>query len=150
METLQAIFLERGLVNVRTYIQSGNVVFESAQSEATLKAVLRQALTEKMGRDIGILIRTRPELQAVLEANPFPRAVPAQVGVLFLPKPAPKNFLTALTITGPEELQVFGREVFIHYPNGMGRSNLKLPPAASDGTIRNLNTVAKLFAMMKE
>ncbi|MFZ0018794.1 MAG: hypothetical protein WAL10_15805 [Acetobacteraceae bacterium] len=48
---------------------------------------------------------------------------------------------------GGEELRAVKREVFIHYPNGMGRSKLELPPAVTDGTTRNLNTVAKLVAM---
>jgi uncharacterized protein (DUF1697 family) len=147
MKELQSLFLERGLKNVRTYIQSGNVVFESVHDEARLKADLELALTRKMGKGVAVLIRTSGELQAVLDANPFPSAAPARVGVVFLSEPAPSNLLEGLKISGREELHLAGREIFIHYPDGMGRSKLKLPPLASNGTSRNINTVARLVAM---
>ena len=139
--------VELGLEKVRTYIQSGNVVFESRFPESILRANLEQALFEKMGKHVGVLIRTASELRAILDANPFPVAKPAQVGVVFLPEPAPGSLLTGWMIPGREELRVIGREIFIHYPDGMGRSKLKLPSRAASGTTRNLNTVAKLAAM---
>jgi uncharacterized protein (DUF1697 family) len=149
MKELQALFVATGLTSVRTYIQSGNVVFESGQSEAKLQADLEQALTNKMGRKVGVLIRTASALHATLEANPFPNAPPARVGVVFLPEPAPTNLLAGVKVPGREELHLADREIFIHYPDGMGRSKLKLPPLASRGTTRNLNTVAKLVAMTR-
>ena len=147
MKDLQATCVDLGLEDVQTYIQSGNVVFTSQMRERTLKQKLEHAVSEKMGKDIGVLIRTASELRSILEANPFPTANPARVGVVFLPEPAPSGLLNGLVIPGREELRPIGREIFVHYPDGMGRSKLKLPSRAANGTVRNLNTVAKLAAM---
>ena len=147
MKELQAICVKLGLEKVQTYIQSGNVVFESRMPERILRENLEQALSEKMGRPATVLIRTASELRAALDANPFPAAKPAQVALVFLPEPGPSDLLTGLAITGREEVRLIGREIFIHYPDGMGRSKLKLPSGAANGTARNLNTVAKLAAM---
>lgn len=146
MADLQALCSELGLGNVRTYIQSGNVVFESERPEAALKRMLEAAITKRLGRAVQVLIRTAAELKAILEANPFPDAQADQVGVIFLPKPVRPTELAEIVIQGREEVQAVGREVFVHYPDGMGRSKLKLP-FATDGTTRNLNTVGKLLAM---
>lgn len=146
MEDLQAICVARGLANVRTQGQSGNVLFQSDRTERSLKQELERAATDKMGRTVGVLIRTIPELRAALNANPFRKADPSFVGVIFLPKALPPRLLTELALEGPEELQMIGREVFVYYPDGIGRSKLKLPFAA-DGTTRNLNTIAKILAM---
>jgi uncharacterized protein (DUF1697 family) len=66
--------------------------------------------------------------------------------VFFLPDPPPKNVLAGVVSPDGEELAIRGRELFVHYPNGMGRSKLKVP-LWNVGTSRNLNTVAKLAAM---
>ena len=147
MGELQSMCVKLGLDNIRTYIQSGNVVFESQMPERILRAKLEQALHERMGKHVTVLIRTASELRATLDANPFPSARPAQVGVVFLPEPAPCSLLTGLVIPGQEELRPMGREIFIHYPDGMGRSKLKLPSQVANGTTRNLNTVSRLAAM---
>jgi uncharacterized protein (DUF1697 family) len=147
MNELQTLFAEHGLEKVRTYIQSGNVIFESGKTEAKLTAELEGALLDKVGKRVGVLVRTASELQAALDANPFRDAAPARVGVVFLSKTAPHDLLAGLKIPGREELHLAGREIIIHYPDGMGRSKLRLPAPASDGTTRNLNTLAKLVAI---
>jgi uncharacterized protein (DUF1697 family) len=149
MQDLQALCAERGLENVRTYIQSGNVVFGSKLSESALRTELEAAIAARLHRQVGVLIRTAAELRTILQANPFPDARPAQVGVMFLPKPPPADIFTGLAIPGREAVRPVGREVFVHYPDGMGRSKLKLPFAA-EGTTRNLNTIARLLAMTED
>jgi uncharacterized protein (DUF1697 family) len=146
MQDLQALCVACGLNNVRTYLQSGNVVFDTKLPEQTLRRTLERAITDRMGRPIAVLLRTPEELRAVLDANPFPDAEPSLVGISFLPKAVPVRILDALALDGPEDVRMIGREVFVHYPNGIGRSKMKLPFAA-DGTIRNLNTVTALAAI---
>ena len=68
--------------------------------------------------------------------------------VFFLPDPPPRDVLAGVASPDGEELAVRGRELFVHYPNGMGRSKLKVP-LWNVGTSRNLNTVAKLAAMTR-
>jgi uncharacterized protein (DUF1697 family) len=146
MQELRALCADLGLTDVRTYIQSGNVVFQSSDTEATLTQTLTRAITDRTGRPAGVLIRTTPELRATVAANPFLNANPSQVGVIFLPKRVPADSVTGLAIPGREEVRLIGREVFVHYPDGMGRSRLKLQFAV-DGTTRNLNTASRLLAM---
>lgn len=147
MKDLQALCSELGLANVRTYIQSGNVVFDSQEPEAVLRRQLERAIANRLGRPVRVLIRTAIELKSVIDANPFPDAESAKIGVVFLPKPVPVPVLAGIAVPGPEEVRAVGREVFVHYPDGMGRSKLKLPFAA-EGTMRNLNTVATLLGMV--
>jgi uncharacterized protein (DUF1697 family) len=147
MKDLRGLCEELGCEKVRTYIQSGNVVCESGISEAALRKKLEAALTDKTGREVSVLIRTASELRAALDANPYPHAALARVAVVFLHKAAPSDLLTGLVIPGREEVRAVGREIFVHYPDGMGRSKLKLPPLATQGTARNLNTVGRLAAM---
>jgi uncharacterized protein (DUF1697 family) len=146
MRDLAALCTRLGLKEVRTYIQSGNVVFKSGLSEKNIRSMLEPALAERLGKKTDVMVRTAAELRSVLKGNPFPDAKPAQVAVVFLTAPAPGNLLDDLSIPGPEEVHPAGREIYIHYPNGMGKSKLKLPRAIV-GTARNLNTVAKLSEM---
>jgi uncharacterized protein (DUF1697 family) len=138
-----------GFGRVATYIQSGNVVFQTKRSEASVQKLLEQSLTEKMGKPVGVLVRSGEELSAVLENNPFPDAPPDRVIVLFLATPTPRGALDAIETPGGERLAARGREIFIHYPDGQGTSRLKLP-FQKMGTGRNLNTVRKLSAMLGE
>ena len=147
MKELSALCTELGLAKVRTYIQSGNVVFESRLSEEKVRAALEKALAERMRKTIDVMVRTAAELRSVLEANPFPDAQPAKVAVVFRSGPAPKGLLENLVIPGGEEVRLGKREIYIHYPDGMGRSKLKLSSAVGVVTVRNINTVAKLVAM---
>lgn len=146
MQELAALCTDLGFANVRTYIQSGNVVFASPLTEPEAAGTLEQALAAKMGKRVDVMVRTAAELRATLAANPFPAADPAKVGVVFLAAPAPLDRLERIVIPGPEEVRAAGREIFIHFPDGMGRSKLKLPSAIV-GTTRNINTVAKLAAL---
>lgn len=133
-----------GLAEVKTYIQSGNVVFRSKLGEAAVCRKLEPALEKKLGKPVGVLVRTAEELGAIIENNPFPKAAPNRVLIFFLPKALASGALRDLKIPGSEEVVPAGREVYVHYPDGMGRSKLKLP-FANVGTGRNLNTVIKVL-----
>lgn len=150
MPELKAICEDLGFTNVRTYIQTGNVLFESGDSEAQVVEKLEQALQESKQRYIAVMVRSAKELEAVLANNPFPDASPSQVGVLFFSKPVPKDVFEGFTTTEPEEVVVSGREIYINYVNGMGRSKLKLPKMPEQGTARNINTVAKLVELSEK
>lgn len=147
MTELRTICESAGLKNVRTYIQSGNVLFNSAKAEHDLVSLLEARLEAHKARQIPVMIRTAEELEATLTANPFSHAPPARVGVLFLAVAPPQDSLKDVVIPGREELVTGTRELFIHYPDGMGRSKLKLPKAFGAGTMRNMNTVAKLVQL---
>jgi uncharacterized protein (DUF1697 family) len=149
MADLQRLCAEAGFTQVKTYIQSGNAVFAANVGEARVKAALEQALSAHMGKPCRAIVRTGTELADVLARNPFAKQPPNRVIVAFLDKAAPKDALEALVAPGGEAVRLSGREVFIHYPEGQGRSKLKLPLLA-EATGRNINTVAKLAAMAAE
>jgi uncharacterized protein (DUF1697 family) len=147
MKELSALCTGLEFEKVRTYIQSGNVVFESKLSEKSVRAKLEEVLTKKLGKKADVLVRTPSELRSILEANPFPEAHPSRVSVVFLSNPVAKDLLDTVVAPGGEEVRLGQREVYIHYPAGMGRSKLKLRFPGDAGTARNINTIAKLLAL---
>jgi uncharacterized protein (DUF1697 family) len=148
MSELRELCEHAGFANVTTYIQSGNVVFTSELAAAKVRQKLETALRTKMGKPVGVLLRTPAQLETIVKRNPFKKAAPNQVLVLFLDRAAPKGALAEIEIPGREKLEGSGREVFIHYPDGMGRSKLKTP-FAKTATGRNLNTVRKLAELSR-
>lgn len=147
MVDLAALCTDIGFADVRTYIQSGNVVFWTALSDEKAAATLAKALAAHMGQPVDVIVRDAQALARILQRNPFRDEEPARVVVLCCAERVPKGLVDGLT--GPDgELVVAGeRDVYIHYPNGQGRSKLKLPKALGICTARNVNTVTKLLAM---
>lgn len=143
MTELRAMCERLGFNRVRTYIASGNVVFQSALSEPRVKAALERALEEYAGKPAGVVVRTGAELAAILAANPFSAAAPERTVAIFLDAEPPANTLATVSGSGSEQIALGKREIYVHYPDGIGRSRLKIAAAAT-GTARNINTVAKL------
>jgi uncharacterized protein (DUF1697 family) len=146
MADLREIASALGFQNPRTYIASGNLVLESQLGAAKVKQALEAALLKRFGKPCAVLVRSAAELQQVLEDNPFPKAEPSKLLVLFLDAAPDKKALAAVTAPDGEQVEAGAREVYIHFPNGMGRSKLKIP-LASISTGRNLNTVRALLQM---
>lgn len=147
MTELAALCNGLGFSHVRTYIQSGNVIFDSPLGRDAVHHALAQALNKTMGNPVDVMLRTAAELDAILKANPFPAAEPSKVAVVFCSGNLPKGWLELLRIPGSEEVQPGKKEIYIHYPEGMGKSKLKLPPSTGAATARNINTVTKLLAL---
>ena len=146
MAELKSMCAALGFKNVRTYIASGNVVFESGAAEARVKSLLEARLNKYAGKSVGVVVRKPAELAAVLKANPFPRAAPNRTLVTFLDAPPPKDALTQAAGRTNEEMRLGIREIFVHYPEGAGTSKLRIP-AAKAGTARNINTVGALVKL---
>jgi len=89
---------------------------------------------------------TAAEMAEILAANPFAAGAPNRTMTIFLDDPPPPAALDASSGKHDEEMALGRREIYIHYPNGMGRSKLHIP-AARSGTARNMNTVAMLAEM---
>ncbi len=149
MSELAAMCKRAGFRDVRTYIASGNVVFESKKAEPQVKAALEKKLSAYAGKPVGVLVRSAAEIAEVLKRNPFPKAAPNRTIAIFLDEAPPADALKTVTGRKDEELRLGKREIYVHYGEGMGTSKLKIP-AAKAGTARNMNTVAKLAAMAKE
>jgi uncharacterized protein (DUF1697 family) len=146
MTKLKSMCNDAGFTGVETYIASGNVVFASKAAAAKVKAEFEARLLEHFGKPMGLVVRTASEMAAVLKANPFPRAEPKHTYAIFLDKRPPADTLETATGRSDEKMALGDREIYVHYPDGMGRSKLRIP-AAKLGTARNMNTVAKLAEM---
>jgi uncharacterized protein (DUF1697 family) len=149
MTELTTICTDLGFQSVRTWIASGNVVLQSRKSERAVKSTLEAALTQRMGRPVGVLVRTAPEIAAVLAANPFPANHNSKVMAIFLDTPPAADALTTLKNQTKEELRLGLREIYVYYPDGQGQSRLVIP-VLKYGTARNMNTIAKLAQMAAE
>ncbi len=144
MAELRDMATALGFTEVRTYIQSGNLVFESRKSAPVVKSALEAALLKHLGKPCTVLLRSAEELQEIEAANPFQNAEPAKVMVLFLESAPDKKILASVKPLGGERLAAGRREVYIHFPDGMGQSKLKVP-FTDLGTGRNLNTLRALL-----
>jgi uncharacterized protein (DUF1697 family) len=145
MAGLKAICAGAGFDRIETYIASGNVVFESRGTASRVQSELESRLADHARRPIQVFVRTALELQEVLRGNPFPKAEPRLTYVFFLgnkPRDVTANALRRVD----EELRAGKREIYVHYPSGMGQSKLVIP-AAKNGTARNMHTIDKLVAM---
>jgi uncharacterized protein (DUF1697 family) len=150
MTELKAMCERLGFEQVRTYIASGNVVFESGRTEGQVKAALEAALADYAGKPVGVCVRTAAEMVAVLRDDPFPDAPRNFTVAIFLDRPPPPDAADhAVHRAADEQIALGLREIYVQYGSGQGRSKLHIP-AARAGTARNMNTVAKLAAMAEE
>lgn len=157
MTELKGLAEDIGLADAKTLLQSGNLVFEAGgKSPAVLEALLKREIAERLGIETEIMVRTAKELEAVIARNPFPKEAksdPSRLHVVFLKSPTTAAAVAALNgaIKGREAVKGAGREVFIHFPDGAGKS--KFTNAVIErhlgarGTARNWNTVGKLAEM---
>jgi uncharacterized protein (DUF1697 family) len=143
MSELRLMCESAGFCNARTYIASGNVVFESKLPERSVKAKLEKCMASYAGKAVGVVVRTGSEMAEVLARNPFKSSPSNQTVAIFLDEAPPTD--TVQTITGQrgEKIALGAREIYVNYGNGMGKSKLKIP-AGRHGTARNMNTIAKL------
>jgi len=146
MEDLKAMCEADGFRSVRTYIASGNVVFESPLSERAIKKKIESRLLGHAGKPVGVIVRTAKEMAEVLARNPFPKAPANRTVAIFLDESPPANVADTVSGRVNEEVRPGKREIYVLYDENMGRSKLKIP-AAKNGTARNMNTVAKLAEM---
>jgi uncharacterized protein (DUF1697 family) len=157
MEALRDVYTAVGLENPQTYVQSGNVVCRARDGKlGRLSAKIESAFEGAFGFHSDVILRTAAELRDVVARNPFAGRTgldPAKLVVVFLAgeiDAATRSKLLALK-PDPEELRVEQRELFIYFPEGMGRSKLPVMMEKSGmkgtGTMRNWNTVTKLLEL---
>jgi uncharacterized protein (DUF1697 family) len=160
MEALKALCLSLKLKDPQTYVQSGNVIFNSGEKDLSkLGKRIQDAIEKTFGFRPGVMLRTAAELHDVVARNPFAKRSGVEPGKLLV------NFLAAdpgkearekaLAIKiGPEEMHLIGREAYIYFPNGQGRSKFPWPAIeralGTSATGRNWNSVTKLLEMAEK
>lgn len=157
MTQLKVMLESMGLANAKTWLQSGNVVFETKkQSPAALEKSLETATKSQFDLSIDYVVRTAAEWKKVIAANPFQKEAktdPSHMVVAFMkssPKPEAVKSLRA-GITGPEQVELKRNELYLIYPAGIGQSKLTNTVIEKKlgvrGTARNWNTILKLAAL---
>ena len=141
MKDLAAMFVDAGCDDVRTYIQSGNVVFRADHAlAANIPSLIGAKILDRFGYEVPIVTRRARDLDAIVEANPFLQAGAEtdRLHVVFLADAPGTEHLKALDPdrSPPDEFAVRGREIYLHCPDGLARRQaherlLRLP--ALDG-----------------
>lgn len=143
MAELRAMAEELGFARVRTFIASGNVLFDSPLPESGVKALLEARLAVYAGKRVPVLVRSAAELAAVVAADPFPDAHGSRHMVFFYDAaPSPDLIAQCRDVQG-ERLALGTRELYVDYGDGIRFTKLKIAGKA-DRTGRNMNTVRKL------
>jgi uncharacterized protein (DUF1697 family) len=155
MPALRELLSERGFDDVRTYVQSGNIVLESDLSPTRLTTKCKRAIAEGFGLDIDVVVRTRDELAAVVTRNPLGEVAknPKRYQVTFLSDELNGDEVERLAALAgeAERVEVIGREVYAWHPDGVARSKLWARLGGKglgvSATSRNWSTVTTLLEM---
>jgi uncharacterized protein (DUF1697 family) len=152
MPELRALFESLGAEDVETYVQSGNVVFRSGDDPGTLTDAIQKRISRNLGLSVTVLLRTRQQLAKVFSGNPLANdnREPTKLHITFLTaKPDPARVRTLDPKRAePDEFRVIGQEIYLHCPNGYGKSKLTNAyfekQLGVGATTRNWKTVTKL------
>ncbi len=156
MSDLEALFITLGHSGVRTYIQSGNVVFRSATRTATtLAREIEDVIARHLGLGVTVVLRSPEELGAILRGNPFLQhgADPITLHVTLLVDEPDPSVIRELVVpdAGRDEYRIVGREVYLRCPDGYGSSKLSNAfwerSLGAPATTRNWRTLIKLFEL---
>jgi uncharacterized protein (DUF1697 family) len=143
----------------RTYVQSGNIIFRAKEAdESTLAKKIQSSIEKKFGFHPEVVLRTTSDMRKVMAANPFAKRAniePNKLLVDFLvtePSAEVQEKIAAIQAS-PEELHLVGRELYIYFPDGIGRS--KLVPVLdrilkTSATGRNWNSVVKMLEIAEQ
>jgi uncharacterized protein (DUF1697 family) len=157
MDRLRTSFEGLGFAQVRTYIQSGNVVFQAGKfSPAGLANKIGERILKDFGFSVHVILRTFDEIGLAVKNNPFlkQRNIDLEtLHVTFLPEPPDPSVLKELEglTMGPDQSCCVGKEIYLYLPNGMGRSSLANNPLErrllNRATTRNWRTVNAIHQM---
>jgi len=157
MKELVGILEELGCQNVKTYIQSGNAVFESrVKDSGRFSKLISTAIKQRRGFDPHVLLLKLEELERAITQNPFPEAAATpqtlHVGFLVASPPNPNLKILENLKRNTEQFQLIDNLFYLHAPEGVGRSKLAAKAEKLLGlpmTDRNWNTVCKVWEMAK-
>jgi uncharacterized protein (DUF1697 family) len=160
MDALRTLYESLRFGDPRTYVQSGNVIFRTKEKNSSaLAKKIQNAIERTFGFGPEVILRTTDEVRKAIAASPFAASrnlEPGKILVTFLAaEPGPEAHTTLRSLKAyPEELHLKGRELYIYFPDGAGRS--KLPWSSvekllkTSGTARNWNSVTKILAIAEE
>ena len=159
MDRLKELYRSLDFKNIKTYIQSGNVIFESTESDATkLSRVIEKRMAEVFNFDVKVLIRTKNEMINVINENPFKHEDIKLIYVTFLSDNPSEKLIKDLTRSIDENIAnktdkyiIIGKEIYLFLPNGYGRTKLnnnffekKLGISATTRNWRSINKIVDI------
>ncbi|MEW9532183.1 DUF1697 domain-containing protein [Microbispora sp. NPDC049125] len=153
MADLRSLVEGLGYTEVKTHLQSGNVVFSGdKEPPGRVAAAVERRITEELGMSVAVMVRTAAELRDVVEGNPLEVRDPAKFAVAFLASPPDRKALENIdpALYAPEKMRVGRCELYIDFPDGLRRP--KLPPLlekrfTNPATLRNWTTVTRLLTL---
>jgi uncharacterized protein (DUF1697 family) len=160
MGELKASLANAGLGEVRTHLQSGNVILTASSGDSgAVAGAIEKAISDGLGLSIRVMVRDRDQMAKIVASNPFlgPETNPTMVHAIFLEDTPAADRVSALdpNRSPADRFSVSGEEIFVEYgPAGSGRSKLDLKyfekTLGVSGTARNWNTVTRLLAILEE
>ncbi len=156
MERLRAMFGDMSFANVKTYVQSGNVIFETDEPAASLSAKIQKRILKDFGFEVTVLTKSGKEMADIVKRNPFvkDKAIDqTRLYVTFLSDDPPKNALELLRplVAGEEEIHIVKRAVYFYCPESYGNTRLSNnaieKKLGCGATTRNWNTTKTLLEM---
>ena len=148
MAELKAIGEGCGFLNVRTFIASGNLLFESDLDEAEVAQRVAGKVETFFGKPVPVFVRSAAEMAAVVANNPFNDDKPSRVMAHFIADTPTAAMLAEARDVAGERMAIGPRMIYVSYGEGIGKTKLKLP-AVKQGTARNLNSVARMAELLK-
>ena len=160
MDALRELYQSLKLRDAQTYVQSGNMIFRTDERDISrLAKRIEAGIERKFGFRPDVILRTAAEMKEVIARNPFVKRrgiEPSKLLVTFLASDPGEEAREKVRLMkcDPEELRIEGREQYIYFPNGMGRSKLSLAALEktlkTPGTGRNWNSVTKMLEMAEK
>jgi uncharacterized protein (DUF1697 family) len=156
MGALRDLCAQAGLANVRSYVNSGNLVFDGTGSAAAQEKRLEAAIAEHAGFKVDVMVRTAKQWSGYVRGNPFPELSekhPSRVMLIVAKEPIGDDAVEKLRekASGEERVEKTGEVLWIYFAQGAGRSKLAaVPPGPITVTARNWRTVLKLDEMARE
>ena len=152
MADLRELVESLGFGDVRTYIQSGNVIFSAPRAPEPTS--LERAIEARFGLSVDVVVRSAADLRRALERDPFPDVERSRLHIGFMAKKPAASAVSTIDRDAflPEQFAVVGRELYLSLPHGMARTKLPdhiLRRIKVATTIRNWNTVTKLAELAR-
>ena len=161
MVDLKQLFMDLKFHNVLTYIQSGNVLFQSNKTDCrNIEIQITKAIAQQFNYSINVLVINKQTLEAIFQQNPFKQRPAIDISKLHVTllnnQPDSKNItqLENLQLTNNDEYQILGKSIYLYCPNGYGKTKLtnnffekKIKTSA---TTRNWKTITKLLELSNQ
>src|SRR5262245_18396091 len=160
MSDLRDLVASLGFTRIQLLLQSGNLIFDGGRkSPATLERLLEAETSKRLNKSIDCFVRSADDWPTIIDRNPFPSEAkrdPGHLVITFLKQAPPAKALKMLqaAIRGPEIVRLAGKELYVVYPAGIGRSKLTNAliekTLGTRATARNWNTILKIASAISD